>query len=305
MGVMTIQQMKYFIAVADSGSISEGAKRMFASQSGVSEAVRAVENHYGIKAFVRTSKGVALTGDGKDLLIEFKEILNRMYYLDVKYEEKKKQKQKIHSFYVASQHHICGIDSFASILKSPEYEDYQVGFQECKTTEVLDQVEKGMAEVGIIFFSEQTKGQMVQELRGRGIIFNHIGYKTAHVYVCENHPLSGCSQIIAEDIIQYPFITYDRAIDANPAYTQGILANYRVKKVISVSDRAAAYSLMRNNHGFAVGSGYHTKDENYGDIKAIPIQDGVSLEIGWIVKNNFLLSDLAKEFVERMRREET
>ena len=87
---MTLQQMKYFVAVADSGSISEAAKRLFAAQSSVSEAVRAVEGHYGIKAFLRTPKGVMLTGDGKELFIEFKGILNRLYHLDLKYEDKRK-----------------------------------------------------------------------------------------------------------------------------------------------------------------------------------------------------------------------
>ena len=122
---MTLQQMKYFVAVADSGSISEAAKRLFAAQSSVSEAVRAVEGHYGIKAFLRTPKGVMLTGDGKELFIEFKGILNRLYYLDVRYEDKK---DSSHGFYVAAQHHICGMDSFLSIIQSLDvvikYDDY-------------------------------------------------------------------------------------------------------------------------------------------------------------------------------------
>lgn len=292
---MTLQQMKYFVAVADSGSISEAAKRLFAAQSSVSEAVRAVETHYGITAFVRTPKGVTLTSSGKELFIEFKGILNRMYYLDLKFEDKKDQN---HGFYVSSQHHICGMDSFMSIIKSMDAEEYHVGFRECKTSEVFDQVEKGLADLGIIFFAEQSKGQMMQELRGRGIIFNHIAYRTAHVYLDRNHPLAGCSQIRTEDIVQYPFITYDRAADANPAYTELIIPHYRMKKVISVSDRAAAYSLMRLNRGFVVGSGYHTSDRAYGDIRAIPIKDGINLEIGWIVKSNFVLSDIARKFIE-------
>ena len=40
---MTIQQMKYFITVADSGSISEAAKRLYAAQSSVSSAIKEIE----------------------------------------------------------------------------------------------------------------------------------------------------------------------------------------------------------------------------------------------------------------------
>lgn len=43
---MTLQQMKYFVAVDDSVSISEAAKRLFAAQSSVSEAVRVVEGQW-------------------------------------------------------------------------------------------------------------------------------------------------------------------------------------------------------------------------------------------------------------------
>ena len=42
-----------------------------------------------------------LTGDGKELFIEFKGSLNRLYHLDLKYEDKKESN---HAFYVAAQH---------------------------------------------------------------------------------------------------------------------------------------------------------------------------------------------------------
>ena len=79
---MTLQQMRYFIGAAESGSISEAAKRSFTAQSSISGAIKEVENTYGITAFVRDSKGVRLTRSGEELLIEFKWILNRLDYLD-------------------------------------------------------------------------------------------------------------------------------------------------------------------------------------------------------------------------------
>ena len=81
---MTLQQMRYFIGAAESGSISEAAKRSFTAQSSISGAIKEVENTYGITAFVRDSKGVRLTRSGEELLIEFKGILNRLDYLDAK-----------------------------------------------------------------------------------------------------------------------------------------------------------------------------------------------------------------------------
>lgn len=73
---MTLQQIKYFISVAESGSISEAAKRLFTAQSSISSAIKEIENTYDITAFIRESTGVRLTRSGEELLIEFKGILS-------------------------------------------------------------------------------------------------------------------------------------------------------------------------------------------------------------------------------------
>lgn len=60
---MTLQQIRYFISVAESGSISEAAKRLFTAQSSISSAIKEIENTYDITAFIRESTGVRLTRD--------------------------------------------------------------------------------------------------------------------------------------------------------------------------------------------------------------------------------------------------
>lgn len=299
---MTLQQMRYFVKVADYGSISETAKRLFAAPSSISAAVRTVEEYYGVTAFVRTSKGVTLTAAGKELVIEFNGILNRLYYLDLKYEGKKGNKQ---SLFISAQHHIFGMDSFMSMIKTIDLQDYHTGFHECKTSEVFTHVEKGWSDLGLIFFDSQSKGQIMQELRGRGVVFNHIAYRTAHVYLADTHPLASNKEIRGEELEAFPFITYDHVPGVNSAYTEMIIPYYKMNKVISVSDRAAAYSLMRHMHGFVIGSGYHTCDLAYRDILAIPLCEGATLELGWIVRNNYILSDAAQEFLKLLKKSET
>jgi len=196
--------------------------------------------------------------------------------------------------------------SFISVINklNESYGSYHCGFYECRTSEVLDRVERGLDDLGIIFFTEHSKGQMIQELRNRGIIFNHIVYQTAHAYICQNHPLANSQEINIEEMIQYPFISYDRSPDTNPAYTDLIIPNYQVKKIIHVSDRAASYSAMRYCHGFAIGSGYRSFDSNYSDIISLPVKNGVRLEIGWILRQKHTLSDTASRFVELLMQNE-
>ncbi len=297
---MTLQQMKYFVTAAECGSISEAAKRLYAAQSSVSSAIKEVESHYHIIAFRRDPKGVSLTPEGEELVLEFRSILGRMDFLDEKYSGKNYSSE---GFSVCVQHHICGMDSFLRVLKSMKWNSYRFGFYECKTVEVLDRLEKGLDDLGIIFFTEKRKSQMIQELRNRGLIFNHIAYKKAHVYLNTAHPLAKKKEIAPKELVDFPFITYDRRSDANPAYTELMLPNLKITKLISVSDRAAAYSLLRSCQGFVVGSGYHAKDSGYQDIVAIPMRPGEAIEVGWLVKNNYQLTPLAQRFTEYLLEE--
>ena len=160
----------------------------------------------------------------------------------------------------------------------------------------MEQVEKGLADLGLIFFAEPSKSQMVQELRSKGMIFNHMAYQRAHVYLWEGHPLAGQKEICLESLVDYPFITYDRVVNANPAYTELVVPYYMIHKTISVSDRAAAYSIMRCSQGFAGGERLPFSGSGLQRYTAIPIENGVSLEIGWILRSSYVLPEAAERF---------
>ena len=58
---MTLLQLRYLIAVAQCGSISAAAHRLFVSQSSLSVAVRDLERETGVTVFERSRKGITLT----------------------------------------------------------------------------------------------------------------------------------------------------------------------------------------------------------------------------------------------------
>ena len=62
---MTLQQLKYIIAVAEKGAITEAAKDLYISQPSLSGAIKEVEKEARLTIFNRCRAGVALTTEGK------------------------------------------------------------------------------------------------------------------------------------------------------------------------------------------------------------------------------------------------
>jgi DNA-binding transcriptional LysR family regulator len=59
--VVTLQNLKYMIMVAETGSITEAARQLFISQPRLSNAVKEVEKEVKFLVFTRSRTGIALT----------------------------------------------------------------------------------------------------------------------------------------------------------------------------------------------------------------------------------------------------
>src|SRR6266702_3359784 len=70
-----LTQLRTFVAVAESGSVSAGAERVFLSQSSVSEQLKKLEERAGQPLFVRSKQGVSATPAGSRLLDHARRIL--------------------------------------------------------------------------------------------------------------------------------------------------------------------------------------------------------------------------------------
>ena len=65
---MDIQQLSYFIEAAQTMSFRKVSKRYFVSQPSISNSIGSLETELGAKLFFRTSHGVSLTAEGRELL---------------------------------------------------------------------------------------------------------------------------------------------------------------------------------------------------------------------------------------------
>ena len=72
---MEIRQLRYFVAIADTGSFSEASRRCFLSQSAISQQIKLLEEEFKTALFNRTSHSVSLTESGEQLLPMARRIL--------------------------------------------------------------------------------------------------------------------------------------------------------------------------------------------------------------------------------------
>lgn len=66
--MMTLRQIRHFIAVAETGSISAAAQAVFISQSTLTLAIQQLEEEIGVSLFNRHAKGMSLTHQGHQFL---------------------------------------------------------------------------------------------------------------------------------------------------------------------------------------------------------------------------------------------
>jgi DNA-binding transcriptional LysR family regulator len=70
-----LRQLRYFVAVAEAGSLTRAAARLHIAQQSLSEQIRGLEGELGAPVFERSSRGMRLTDVGAVLLREARPVL--------------------------------------------------------------------------------------------------------------------------------------------------------------------------------------------------------------------------------------
>ena len=71
----TLEQLRHFVAAAESGSFSAAARRLGRAQSAVSTSVGLLEADLGVELFDRSRRNATLTAAGEVMLQEALELL--------------------------------------------------------------------------------------------------------------------------------------------------------------------------------------------------------------------------------------
>lgn len=296
---MTLKQILYVRAVSKAGSIGKAAEALFISQSSLSESIQNLEREYDMVLFERTSSGISLTRQGEEFLKDTQLLSNIYQDLDDKYKNRKSDREH---FCVSSLHHVSGIDAFEHIVSQPKNQKYHLGYFEGNMDQVLQDVETNRSDVGVLFFTSDSRSTIIKACNRRNIFFQHMKYDLLHIYVHKSHPLAGRGSVTLAEIQQHPFISYEECHPSSARFTPTRRQWDPQQQIISVSDRAMAYSVLALGSAYVTGSGYLTQEDCRRSLVTAPITDLGQIEIGYICNPARALSELALEYIEWLKK---
>lgn len=295
---MTLQQLKYVVAIADFGSFNEAAKQLYISQPSLSEAMKELEEEIGIVVFKRSNRGIRITGEGEEFLSYARQVIDQFGLLQQKYIEKKHKER----FSVSMQHYTFAVKAFVELAKRVGMDEYEFEVYETKTFEVIENVKHFKSELGVIYITDFNEQIVKKVLAENSLEFISLFDCDTYVYLWSGHPLAGREEICMDDLEDYPCLQFDQGKNNSFYLAEEMKSTYEYKKVIKANDRATSLNLMVGLNAYTLCSGIICEELNGSDYCAIPLKETEKMHIGYIKRKNSKLSSLGEIYVEELKK---
>ncbi|MCD8190297.1 MAG: LysR family transcriptional regulator [Clostridiales bacterium] len=300
---MTLTQMSYLIAIAETGSLNKAAEQLYVSQPSLTNAIKEMERELGITLLYRSGRGATLTNDGAEFLYYAKEIYQQYENLIQRYEKGGSYKKK---FAVSTQHYSFAVKAFVDMAKEYDMSQYEFAIKETKTREVISDVSTMKSEIGVLYLSDFNRKALSKLLRSANLEFHPLVDCKAYVYLWKGHPLAQEPQISFQQLERYPCLAFDQGDNSSFYFAEEILSTNEYPQVIKANDRATMLNLMVGLNGYTLCSGIICEELNGDDFMVVPFsgadQEANSvMEIGYVTRENTILSQMGEKYISAMK----
>jgi DNA-binding transcriptional LysR family regulator len=241
--MLTLKQMRYFIAAAETGQISHAAMELNISQSAVTTAIQGLEALLGVKLLERNPTGVKLTLEGARFLSQARNISAAVE--DALRLPLAEGRQVTGTLRLGTTYTVAGYfmsRHYARFCRA--YPDIKVEMVELPRTAVEEGLISGDIDLAVMLVSNlMNRAEIVQEtlLRSR-----------RRLWLPAEHPLLRSERISLSDVAAEPYVmlTVDEAM--NTAGRYWAKANLDPRVVFSTSSVEAVRSLVASGMGVTI-----------------------------------------------------
>ena len=297
---MTLQQLKYILAISETGSMNKAAEQLYVSQPSLTSSVQELEKEIGIKIFNRSGRGVTLTSDGVEFIQYARQVVGQFDILAEKYINKGSIKKK---FGVSAQHYSFAVKAFVEMVKKFDTAKYEFAVRETKTAEVISDVAAMRSEIGIIYLNDFNRKSITKLLHSNGLVFRSLTKCRPYVYLWKGHPLASEKKINFDQLADYPCLSFEQGDNSTFYLAEELLSTADYQRTIKANDRATMLNLMIGLNGYTLCSGIICEELNGSDYIAVPFEDETDeiMEIGYITLKNVMLSKMAEIYLDELR----
>ena len=294
---MTLQQLKYVTTIANIGSISEAAKRLFVSQPSLTKAIKELEKEMGITIFDRTNKGITVSKEGERFLGYARQVLEQAALLEEQYKSQSGGKKQ---FSVSTQHYSFAVNAFVELLKGADIDQYDVSLRETQTYEIIDDVAHMKSEIGLLYYNDFNRPVLEKLIHTNELTFTELFTAHPHIFIGKNHPLANKDVVSMDELEEYPYISFEQGDHNSFYFSEEIFSTVVRPKHIRVRDRASLFSLLLGLDGYTVSSGVIDEEVNGENIISVPLAEEGLMHIGYITNNKMHRSLLGQEYIHAL-----
>lgn len=291
---VSIRQMQLFRTVAEAGSFSEAALRLHLSQPALSASIRKLEETLEVRLFDRTTRRIALTPEGQELLRLSARLIDEFEAVtgDLRDYLARRRGRVV----------VAALPSLAAITLPPAlarlkamHPGIEVTLRDTLNDEIQELVQSGAADFGLT----------VAPQAGRGLAFRPLIVDRFVMLCPREHELADRRQVSWTQVVRYPIVGMARTssvrqhIDAACAQAGIVLRNeYDAEHLATVG------ALVREGLGVAALPSLTTPLLRFADLAEVPIvRPRVERTMGIVTRAGRSLSVAASALVEVLSEE--
>ena len=295
---MTLQQLRFLIAVAESGSINAAAQNLYTAQSNISSAVKSLEGELGISIFTRSSRGVMLTADGTELLGYARQVVEQANMLEARYEHNEAPQARLA---VSAQHYAFSVQAFINVVEACDDEKFEFTMRETTTAQIIDDVRAFRSEVGILYLDDFNRRVLEKAFADARVSFHPLFNARVHVFVSEHHPLAAKPSIRLEDLAPYTRYSFEQGTSNSFYFSEEPYSYIPCARNIRVSDRGTLTNLLTTSNGYALSTGVLSTEMQSG-MASIPLAEDAHMLVGYIVHDERRPTPILTQYLSELRR---
>ena len=300
---MTLQQLKYAVAVADTHNITEASRRVFVSQPSLTAAIRELEAEMGITIFSRSNKGVSVTNEGDEFLSYARQVLEQATLLEDRFKSDGAASGNT-IFSVSCQHYSFAVNAFVDVIRMFGGNEYNFTLRETQTHEIIEDVAHLKSEIGVLYLSNRNENVITKLIKKNNLTFEPLFTTPLHIFISKKNLLAKKKKIKLSDLAAFPYLTYEQGDFNSFYYAEEPLTeiDFECSKSIQVRDRATLFNLLIGLDGFTICSGIISHELNGPEIISRPLDCKEHMTVGYITRKAMNLSRYATAYIEALKK---